>query len=625
MCGILGLFHSGPNEQPSEGLFCHALNMMHHRGPDFQKHTQHGKIMLGHTRLAIIDLDQKSNQPMYDQSKRYCLVFNGEIFNYKELKKELEQTGHKFKTNSDTEVLLELLKEKGVEAAKKLNGFFAFAFVDLLTNEIIIARDQYGIKPLFYFEDRQNFYFSSELRSLIKLKKNVQIAQESLYYFLTLSYIPQPFSIIEGVKKLPPGYLAHWCNSKLMLKKYYELAVVKPSNDTYEEAQKKIVNLVEKSIELRLNSDVPIGVFLSGGIDSSIVTAVASGLQPNLKTFSIGLDHNKYDDESSYAEMVAKKFQTEHHTFRVSKNDIINSIYHVIDSIDEPFSDTSTILTNIICKQAGEKIKVALSGDGADEIFSGYNKHQAEFLITNCPVQKKLFQTVGSMTSFLPQSREGIIGDTIRKLTKFNRISKLSPLNRYHQLCRFTGNEQARLLIKAKLNENDLLENLQNELGLKELDQNNFNDFLYNDAKMVLPADMLAKVDMMSMANSIEVRPVFLDPNLVNYLFSLPANYKIDSKNRKKILKDSFKDVLPPKILSRPKKGFSVSLIKLFQNELKPFIEDTLKQANFIENSLFQTKAIEQLKKQLFSSAPGDIQQTVWSLVIFEHWKKKNL
>ncbi len=562
---------------------------------------------------------------MYDDSKNYCLLFNGKIFNYQQFKNELTSKGHKFHTTGDTEVLLHLLIEQNEKCLQKLNGFFSFAFVNLKNQNILIARDQFGIKPLFYGLQDEQFSFSSELRPLHSLNNQLNVDFDSLYYDIRFSYIPHPFSLFQEIKNLALGHFAVWSASKFELTRYFQFPNKNMINITYQEAQQNLRKHVERSIELRMISDVPLGVFLSGGIDSTVVAGIASRYKKDLKTFSIGFGHNSYDDESEYAKIAAKKFKTDHQCILVQKAEIIESIYEILESIDEPFSDTSAIPTYILCKKIKSEIKVALSGDGAEEIFSGYNKHQAENLIRYSFFKKSGITALGKLTGHLSAGRDNHFDDLIRKINKFYQLSKLSPEERFLYSCQLTDSHNALSLLMANLSENELVRKLQSKVELKKMANNNFNDWLCNDGQMVLPGDMLTKIDMMSMANSVEVRPIFLDPELVAFVFSLPQEFKINKKQRKLILSETFANIIPKQHLKRPKKGFSISLIKIFPKKLRPLIENLLNENEIKKDAIFIWDKINILKEKLFSTYQGDFQQTVWSIIVFQHWKRKYL
>lgn len=628
MCGISGIYNfNGLTEK--NVLECKAaIETLNHRGPDYQATLRFENICLGHSRLSIIDTSDAANQPFQDETKRYSLVYNGEIFNYKELRKELRSEHHvNFVTKSDTEVLIYWLIKKGSSGINKLNGFFAFALYDQENKSLLLARDRFGIKPLIYFSDNSKFFFASEMRAIQKFDFEKKIDFDSLYTYLQLSYIPSPHSIYEGVKKLEPGSFLKIDPSGIEKGQYYQLEYTAGpggySKLDYATAQKKIVELLSSSVEKRLVADVPLGTFLSGGVDSSIITALASQQKKNLSTFSIGYKDEPYFDETNYALSVAKKFGTDHHVFQLSNEGIKSSIYSILEDIDEPFADSSAIALNFLAKKTRGHVTIALSGDGADELFSGYNKHMAEFIIRRNSKYANAFNMVKHVLPILPQSRNSKLGNLGRKAMKFVNSSQLSTKDRYWYMASLMNESSAADFLLGKkitpeyeIRKDELLSHLRN---------NDFNDVLFTDFKMVLESDMLYKVDKMSMRNSLEVRVPFLDHELVNFVFQLPSEFKIKGKIKKRILQDAFRHHLPKVIYHRPKKGFEVPLLKLFRGDLKHLIDEKLLSDEFLlEQNIFDHLAVNKLKKQLNSSQPSNSQQIIWALLLFNTWWIKN-
>ena len=382
MCGIVGIFAKDDIGKLNFSNLRNAVQALHFRGPDSKGIYSDEKIGLGHTRLSIIDTSNAAKQPFSSPDQRYILVFNGEIYNYKTLRKTLERKGYSFQTTSDTEVLLFHLIEFGESGIHDLNGFFGFAFYDKETKKTIVARDRFGIKPLHVYEDENQLIFASELKAIFAFDITKKINYSSLQLYFKFNYIPQPFSILENCKKLEPGELLIWKDGKSKTKKYYTLPFTpqKYIFTDYKKAQLKLRELLEESVAKRLVSDVPIGAFLSGGIDSSVITALAAKHTQNLNTFSIGYKDEPLFDETSFAKLVAEKYKTNHTAFELKNDDLYQQMHKVLEYTDEPFADSSGLAVNILSMHTREKAKVALSGDGADEIFSGYNKHMAEFL-----------------------------------------------------------------------------------------------------------------------------------------------------------------------------------------------------------------------------------------------------
>lgn len=612
MCGIIGHIRLNNDDKIhiSDSSINHVLKEIKHRGPDNQSFTHIKSGFLAHARLSIIDTNEVANQPMSDPTGRWTIIFNGEIYNYQLLKKELINEGISFTTSSDTEVLLQLLIKHGEAALNKLNGFFAFCFYDSVEDTYLIARDRFGIKPLVYHKSSNEFYFASELRSLVSLGIKKKICKNALANYFRFNYIPAPETIFENTYKLLPGHCIIISKGQLKEKSYYSFYPREKSIDNFETACKNVKKLLEKSVTQRLVSDVPIGSFLSGGVDSSIIASIASKYHTNINTFSIGFQDEPYFDETKYAEKVAKHIHSDHSTFKLTNNEIYANLEDIIHSIDEPMADSSAINVFILSKFTKKKVTVALSGDGADELFSGYNKHHALFWAGEKNLKNSLINTFGSFANFFPQSRQNKWGNIARQIKKYHSGLKLTNEERYLSWASFMKYSKVERLVHQK--------------PIYQLPKNpttDFNDYLYMDFNLVLPNDMLRKVDMMSMANSLEVRTPFLDHELVEYVFSLPASYKINSTDKKIILKTAFKDDLPADIFNRKKHGFEVPLLKWFQHELKEELKEVVfNKDKIIEQNLLNWDVIQEIEKDLSTSNPKDAVMETWALYVFQKW-----
>ncbi len=601
------------------------------RGPDHQDIHLDEWIALGHRRLSIIDTREVANQPMWDASKRYCIIFNGEIFNYRELRHHLANKGLTFRTESDTEVLLQLYISEKEKCLSMLNGFFAFCIYDREKQTLFLARDRYGIKPLLYSFDDDKFLFASEMKALLQYGIEKQLDYSSLYTYLQLNYITGPNTIFSSVKKLPPGHYAVVEKQSLHIEKYYEIPFdadqAEQNNIGYDQAKEKLKSLLDASVQRRLVADVPLGSFLSGGIDSSVVTALASRHKPDLHTFSIGYQDEKFFDETRYAQLVAKKFNTRHTVFSLTNADLYGHVHNILDYIDEPFADSSAIAVYILSKETRKHATVALSGDGADELVSGYNKHAAHYRLLHRSAKENLALGIAPWVKELPQSRNNPLSNTIRQLVRLHEGAKLNAADRYWRWASLATKDEALQLLHPDLRVNHFLRDFvgrRKELLQAIPEKENINHVLLTDMKLVLPNDMLTKVDLMSMANSLEVRVPFLDYEVVNFLFSLPESFKINSNIRKRILQDAFRDVLPAELYNRPKKGFEVPLLKWLRTEMKELIDkDLLSQKTIDEQGIFSWATVEQLKKKLYSNNPGDVHARIWGLVVFQWWWKK--
>ncbi len=629
MCGITGIMSFNLVGKFNKMHINAATTAIEKRGPDYQDIYLDEWVALGHRRLSIIDTSSIAHQPMWDESKRYCIVFNGEIFNYRELKQDLIQRGVMFFSQSDTEVLLKLFIAEGPSCISKLNGFFAFCIYDKQEQTLLVARDRFGVKPLIYVFDDNKFIFASEMKSIVQYGVEKDLDYSSLNTYLQLNYIPAPHTIFSAVKKLLPGHYLIVKNKSIEEVKYYEIPYAKNhSVKNYEDAKNTLRILLEDSVQRRLVSDVPLGAFLSGGIDSSIITGLAAKHKPDLHTFSIGFRDEKFFDETSYANLVAKHFKTNHTVFSLTNEDLFTHVHNILDYIDEPFADSSAINVYILSKETRKQATVALSGDGADELLAGYNKHEAFYRMMPPGFKENTATALLPFMRLLPQSRNNAFSNKVRQSIRFAEGKMLSPQQRYWKWAGFASEYDALNLLSAKAKEKFKREDYSNRKQslLKTIPSHpSMNDILLTDMNVVLPNDMLTKVDLMSMANGLEVRVPFLDFNVVNFMFSLQDEFKIDRSIRKKILQDAFRDMLPTELYRRPKKGFEVPLLKWLRKEMRSLIENDLLSRKHIEDQgIFDYTSIDRLKRQLFSSNPGDVHARIWALIVFQWWWKKS-
>lgn len=611
----------------SQEEFKGALNTLRQRGPDAGGQFTLGPVTLGHRRLSIIDTSEGANQPLSDPTGQYTIVFNGEIFNYRELAQtRLSDTA--FRTHSDTEVLLHLLIRYGTECLNWLSGFFAFALLDHRSGEVLIARDRYGKKPLLLYRNEGRTVFGSELKALLPLIPKKELRPEAVQQYFRLNYVPPLNGMLKGLRKLPPGHWMRICGEQSEEGCYYR-PVIRPEaygEYSYETAQNKLRDLMFRSVEDRLVSDVPLGAFLSGGIDSSVVVAVASQIQGGLKTFSIGYRDNPLYDESHYAKLVADRYKTDHQVFMLQEDDYKQEVFHVLDYLDEPFADSSCIPQFILCRKTREQVTVALSGDGGDEVFAGYRKHRAEWMMRNRKLTALAARWGAPLLRRLPQNKNTTLGNLTRKMVRMAEGASLPPAERYLRWCSILGQNEALALLHPNLKNGNTVassvqELLQYAAGVQGRDM---NDILLADLGLVLPGDMLHKVDMMSMANSLEVRSPFLDYRIVDFAFGLPATYKMDRQLNKRIVQDSFRDMLPEALYNRPKMGFEIPLLEWFRKDFSGYIFGELLDPDFIEaQGIFNVEAIQAVKNRLYSASPGNIQATVWALTVFQHWYRR--
>jgi asparagine synthase (glutamine-hydrolysing) len=630
MCGIAGGIAFNKTGAAYLERTCAAVACLQQRGPDQSGIFQHENVTLGQARLSVIDVSEAASQPFTDSSGRYTIVYNGEIYNFRELRRELEGKGIAFRSHSDTEVLLYGYISGGMSFLSKVNGFFAFCLYDKEEMKLVLARDRMGIKPLLIYQDDDAVLFASELKALIQMGIPKIMEPSALFAYLQLNYIPAPASILKNVTKAEPGTITEVQGTQIQTHSFYKIPYnpgeIGINHDSYEQACKRIVELLDNSVQKRMISDVPLGAFLSGGLDSSIIVALASRHTKHLHTYSIGFSDAPFFDETRYAEEVAAAFGTRHSVFRLATGDLLDILPGVLDYTDEPFADSSALAMYLLSRETRKHVTVALSGDGADELYGGYLKYNAECRVRDPGAPEKLVRWGAPLWNLLPKSRNSAAGNRIRQFSRFADGARLSSAERYWRWASIADERQAGQLLRDPASgagsyaalKAYYLRGLQAETTL--------NDVLFADMHLVLRNDMLVKTDMMSMANSLEVRVPFLDHEHVNYVFSLPWHYKAGKHARKQILRDAFRDVLPSSVLNRPKHGFEVPLLQWLRTELNPRIQDLLLDEEFIqEQGIFHFHALRRVVDQLHSNDPDDTVARIWGLLVFQHWWKKYL
>ncbi|MFD1552765.1 asparagine synthase (glutamine-hydrolyzing) [Putridiphycobacter roseus] len=612
MCGLVGIWLKNNNTSPNVSQLGNAVQALVHRGPDAQGQCINQQVGLGHARLSILDLSANGNQPMSESSNRYTLVFNGEIYNYQAVKKQLPPDTV-FHSDTDTEVLLQTIIHFGLEGVKLFNGFFAFLLYDKIDNVLYFGRDRMGIKPLYIYEDETQYIFSSELHAFFQFDIDKSLDQEAINSLFEYTYIPGPNTILKKVKQILPGSMGKITTREMTMSTYFDLSAVAPLKITYEEAKKEVKKRVISAVEKRMIADVPLGAFLSGGLDSSIVSLISKGFKSDLKTFSVGFDV-PFFDESAYASEVANHIQSDHQRLMLGKADFKKEFQNFLNANDQPFADSSAFAVYVLSQFAKQQVDVCLSGDGADELFGGYRKHAAEYRIRNTNKAKALLiKSIAKVGRFFPQGRDGKWHDLNRKFQKFSRGLEQNAAERYASWLKFIPMDaKNKLLITPKTVAIDFSEfHLDKDL----------NGMLLADQSMVLPYDMLTKVDRMSMRFSLEVRTPFLDHELVNYINSLPAEYKLNKNGRKQILMDAFAADLPPNILKRPKKGFEIPIFDWLKEELDLALKQDCFSATFIKRqNIFNYDYICDLQKKWHLGTVGDGIYLVWTLIVFQNW-----
>lgn len=632
MCGIAGIVALTPKGFPSLPSIREAVSSLRRRGPESNGVAEFEGLSLGHSRLSIIDTSVAGNQPMSDPSGRFTIVFNGEFFNFREHRDALIRRGVKLQSSSDTEVLLNWYILEGPACLQRVNGFFALAIYDRAERSLFLARDRMGVKPLVTFLDTDRFCFASEMKALLQMNIPARLDRVSLFEYLQLNYVPGPESMLQDIRKLEPGHYQ-------FIRNIGQDAVVEPpvmfykipespfeTAPGYLDAQKAVHSLLERAVERRMIADVPLGAFLSGGIDSSILVALASGMTKQLRTFSIGFRDEPQFDETHYAELVARRFKTEHTVFRLTTDDLYSVLEPALDYIDEPFADSSALNFFLLSSETRKHVTVALSGDGADELFGGYHKHAAEWRLRNNRSAATAIRLLGPLWKRLPRSRNSTWSNRFRQLDRFSVGASLPAAERYWRWAGFEDEAPVSRLMQGALTSLNQQEYVRRKSRLTRFIRggDSMNDVLRNDMELVLVNDMLTKVDMMSMANSLEVRTPFLDYELVDYVSRLPGEYKIDGRGRKKVLRDAFRDLLPPELYTRGKQGFEVPLLNWFRGALKSHITgNMLSRERLAEQGIFDPEAVGLILQRLFSRDPGESVAQVWALLVFQHWYER--
>ena len=607
------------------------LSALDHRGPDSRGQHVDDTIALGHTRLQIIDLET-GDQPQFNEDGSLCIVYNGEVYNYHELRDELLGLGHTLATASDTEVILHMYEEYGARCLQRLNGMFAFAIWDANAQSLFLARDRLGVKPLVYSHRGNCFMFASEVRSLaISGQVDLEVDEEALRAYMSFGYIPSPLTIYRNVRKLEPGHYMMVTDS-VQICSYWSLL---DSLDTaravppYEEAREKIRHLVTDAVAARQVSDVPLGGLLSSGVDSNIVCGMLQRQTDNrVKTFSIGFPEHRVLDESTDAKRCSAFHGTDHHSVDVTAADLMECIPAVMDRLGEPFSGGGSILpTFIVSRVACEGVTVALSGDGADELFAGYDKYRVvswSNLYLKMPhVVRHNF--VEYLLRNVPAGRGSRYQETARKLQRFTHAAAIQDTaTRHFSLMElFPEEDVARFLPSVRQTGVAPQAEVSRLYGDFEARSGNDsgNCSLYTDFAFTLPNDMLTKVDLASMYNSLEVRSPFLDYRLAEYAFTLPWAYKMGAFSRKRVLKDAFRDMLPPTCLNNRKRGFDVPVGEWLEGELNELFWDAVRTRT--GPICIDVATVEELLERHVSRR-FDHSKQLWAIFALAYWSASN-
>jgi asparagine synthase (glutamine-hydrolysing) len=588
-----------------------------HRGPDDEGRRVMPGVALGMRRLSIIDL-ATGQQPIHNEDESVWVVFNGEIYNYPELRAELIARGHRFYTNSDTETIVHAYEQWGPDGFARLRGMFAIALWDSRDGSLWLARDRVGIKPLHYAHVGERLYFASEIKSLLAAGEvNRTIDFAALDHYISFLYTPRDATIFAGIQKLPPAHILHWQNGAFRLTRYWEMPAAEQQPVSEQEAAECLRDVLRDAVRSHLMSDVPLGAFLSGGVDSSVVVGLMAeaSTQP-VRTFSIGFDDPRYD-ELEHARVVARQFATDHHEF-VVKPDALAIIDDLIAHFDEPFGDSSAIPTWYVSEIARQHVTVVLSGDGGDELFGGYERYSphpriAAFDRWAPPASRKLASLVWPL---LPHGATG---------KNFLRRVARDEQGRYLDQIGYFQPDEKRALLSGDVRRVIGTADAEARLGehFARLSRLSWDaQMMHFDFETYLPEDILTKIDRMSMAHSIESRVPLLDNTVVDFAATLPADLKIRHGRKKHILKEAAANLLPPSILNRRKQGFAVPVGGWFRGDLREFFSDVLLSQRARERGYFNHPFIDRIVREHLTGR-RDHTLRLWALVVFELWHRQ--
>jgi len=623
MCGIFGVVSKNRIDIPIKEL----TDTLAHRGPDNSGYYIEDNAALGHRRLSIIDL-AGGHQPVSNEDGTKCIVFNGEIYNFRELRDRLISSGHKFSTLSDTETILHAYEEWGEGCLVHLRGMFAFAIWDKIDKCLFIARDRLGIKPLFYAEWNGKFYFSSEMKAILADPDFPRDMDEmALACYFTLSYIPAPLTIFSKIRKLLPGHTITWCDGKIKFSKYWDLHFAPDRGKDESYFIKGFMEILEESVKGHLISEVPLGAFLSGGVDSSTIVAMMSKADPSaVNTFTMGFGGNKggYLDERGFAASVAERYATHHRDYEVmpSPEGLLDKI---VRAFDEPFADDSVIPSYFVCKIARENVTVALSGLGGDELFAGYERYlgfRLRSYYSRIPlfVRENVFLR---LTDALPERSDGHY--TVNHIKRFVRSGSLPPDHGYFGYLN---------LLKPSIRESffadsgrfqkhfdacsDLVRGHFNSTNVEDGDDS-LDRAQYCDMKTYLPEDILALTDRISMQHSLEVRVPFLDHKLVEFCATIPSDIRMKTLKKKYLLKKAVSGLLPPEVINHRKQGFVGPMSNWLKTDMKAFVLETLSDGNLSRHGLINKKTIDRVVNEHITGKEIH-DKTIWSLIVFQRW-----
>lgn len=623
MCGITGIYNYSSNEPVNKEVLEKATSVLYHRGPDedgFFFDDKNG-LGFGHRRLSIIDLST-GRQPLYNEDKSITLICNGEIYNYPELKEKLIASGHQLRTSSDNEAIIHLYEMYGTECVKHLNGMFAFALWDENKKLLFMARDRMGVKPLYYAIQNNSFYFSSELKGIMAIPQvKRELNLESLNKYLTYENIPSPNSIIKDVFKLEPGNILTVHNKNIKTERYWDIPLgghkIKISE---EEAVEEFERLFKESVKKRLLSDVPVGVFLSGGIDSSIAAKFMADLSPDkIKTFSIGF-HEKSFDESKIALKYAKELKSDHNQFLFDSQECLKLIPNIATLVDEPLSDASILPTYFLSNFASKQLKVCLGGDGGDELFAGYQIFPVHRMVGFYNVLPREIKNLLFYSAKKLPARETYLSWPFALKQFLRGVGLSNEVRLFAWIGAYLDDEKEKLLKPDifKSIKGDTFDTVREHLNNKNIHTDE-DRMLYLMSKVYLTDDVLTKVDRASMATSLEVRGPFLDYTIQDFVAKLPYDYKLNRLTSKYLLKKMCEKHIPNYITYRKKQGFAIPTTKWLKNELKEILLDYTSKEYIEKQGLFDFNFVNRLVQNHLDGS-WDNKKFLWNLLVFQLW-----
>jgi len=608
MCGFIGAIRKEPKQQTEEqqNLFKAMNDLIIHRGPDDEGYYEDDMISFGFRRLSIIDIEN-GHQPLSDETERYWIIFNGEIYNYVELKQELLEKGYTFQTDSDTEVLLTAYQEYGFDTAKKLRGMFAFLIWDKDEKVLYGARDPFGIKPLYYYETDNEIYFASEKKSISLLLEQEEIHHEALQHYLTFQYVPEPETLTKGIQKVLPGHsFVVKQGESISIHKYWQ-AHFNPSQQPEEELIQEIQDVLRDSVKAHMRSDVPVGSFLSGGIDSSFIAALAREINPNIKTFSVGFEREGYS-EIDVAKETANALNIENIHYVISPKEYMEELPKIIWHMDDPLADPAAVPLYFVAREARNHVTVVLSGEGADELFGGYNIYREPYSLRMFQsVPEKMKQTLKWMAYWMPEGMKG----------KSFIIRGCTPLEE-----RYIGNakmfeeaEKARLI--RHFDEKKEYQAITKPIYNEATQYDDVTKMQFVDIHTWLRGDILLKADKMTMAHSLELRVPFLDKKVFEVASKIPSHYKIADQTTKSILRKAAKGIVPEHVLNRKKLGFPVPIRHWIKNEMYEWAKEIIRESetDHLLNKVYIQKLLDEHCQNKL-----DHSRKIWTVLIFMIW-----